>query len=81
MGNLKLNQSLSKTLVNLFIVLAIGIALFLSVGSQCRARPSSLAKFSAFRAENILGSSYRSLGTMLPKGQPVPPSGPSPQIN
>ncbi|XWS54192.1 hypothetical protein CRYUN_Cryun10bG0068600 [Craigia yunnanensis] len=75
MGNL--NQS--KTLVTFLIVLAI--ALFLLVGSQYHARPLSLAKVSGFRTENKWESSFRTLGIMLPKGQPVPPSGPSPQIN
>ncbi|KAK8981687.1 hypothetical protein V6N11_028096 [Hibiscus sabdariffa] len=46
--------------------------------SQFHARPSSAL---GFRAQNTLESSFRTLGTMLPKGQPVPPSGPSQQIN
>ncbi|XWS68628.1 hypothetical protein CRYUN_Cryun04dG0107100 [Craigia yunnanensis] len=75
MGNL--NQS--KTLVNFLVVLAI--ALFLLEVSQYHARPLSLAKVSGIRTENTWESSFRTIGTMLPKGQPVPPSGPSPQIN
>lgn len=75
MGNL--NQS--KTLVNFLIVLAI--ALFLLGGSQYHARPLSMAKVSRFPTQNTFDSSFRTLGTMLPKGQPVPPSGPSPLIN
>ncbi|XVF66843.1 hypothetical protein PTKIN_Ptkin10aG0070700 [Pterospermum kingtungense] len=75
MGNL--NQS--KALVNFLVLLAI--ALFLLGGSQYEVQPLSLAKVTEFRGETTWESSFRTLGTMLPKGQPVPPSGPSPQIN
>ncbi|KAK8569656.1 hypothetical protein V6N13_046705 [Hibiscus sabdariffa] len=60
-----------------FLILVV-IALFLLTVSQFHARPSSAL---GFRAQNTLESSFRTLGTMLPKGQPVPPSGPSQQIN
>ncbi|XVE49914.1 hypothetical protein DITRI_Ditri01bG0119900 [Diplodiscus trichospermus] len=75
MGNL----SQCKTLVNFLIVVAI--ALFLLGGSEYHAQPLPLAKVSGFPTENRWEWSFRTLGTMLPKGQPVPPSGPSPQIN
>ncbi|KAK8521169.1 hypothetical protein V6N13_077287 [Hibiscus sabdariffa] len=64
-----------------FLIL-VAIALFLLAASEFHhARPSSPAEASGFRAQNTLESSFRTLGTMLPKGQPVPPSGPNPQIN
>ncbi|KAK8537222.1 hypothetical protein V6N12_043395 [Hibiscus sabdariffa] len=69
----------NRSSFNFLILLAI--AFFLLGGSQFHARPSSLARFSEFRADNTLESSFRTIGTMLPKAQPEPPSGPDPGIN
>ncbi|GMI99692.1 hypothetical protein HRI_003638500 [Hibiscus trionum] len=77
-GTKKMGNS-NRSSLKFLIVLAI--ALFLLGGSQFHARPFSPAGFSGFRAKSTLESSFRDIGTMLPKGQPVPPSGPDPGIN
>ncbi|KAJ0051355.1 hypothetical protein Pint_02232 [Pistacia integerrima] len=67
-----------KNLMHLLVLLALIICL---VGvSVCEGRPLS-AEVWKIRGEYSMETRFMSLGTRLPKGQPVPPSGPSPDIN
>ncbi|CAK7349806.1 unnamed protein product [Dovyalis caffra] len=45
------------------------------------ARQLLQGKVSGFQTENTFEASVRTLGAMLPKSAPLPPSGPSPGIN
>ncbi|OMO67369.1 hypothetical protein COLO4_30177 [Corchorus olitorius] len=80
----------SKILVAVHFLIVVTIAVFLLGGShfQCHARSLPVATVSCFgigthggHEDTLMGSSFRALGNLLPKGQPVPPSGPSPEIN
>jgi len=46
-----------------------------------QARPLPRGKLSGFQTENSYEAGVRTIGAKLPKGAPLPPSGPSPAIN
>ncbi|PON87818.1 hypothetical protein TorRG33x02_163630 [Trema orientale] len=71
----------SKNFIHsLFMVLIIVfVSLMASSGSQ--SRPLSNAKVVRLGNQNFHHMSFGEMAAMLPKGWPVPPSGPSPDIN
>lgn len=68
-----------KNLMHFLVLLALMIICLVGV-SVSEGRPLS-AEVSKIRAEYSMETRFMNLGTRLPKGQPVPPSGPSPDIN
>jgi hypothetical protein len=71
----------SKRCKNLICFLVV-LALVLTLAGSSQARPLPHMNVSGFQARNSsLEAALRTLSAMLPKGAPLPPSGPSPGIN
>ncbi|KAJ6761974.1 hypothetical protein OIU74_024616 [Salix koriyanagi] len=71
----------SKRCQNLTCFIAV-LALVLTFAGSSQARPLPHMNVSGFQAQNSsFEATLRTLSAMLPKGVPLPPSGPNPGIN
>lgn len=63
-----------KNFICFLLLISIGLFLF----RKLEARPLFPVEFAGIRNGNLF---WREFAAMLPKGVPVPPSGPSPEVN
>lgn len=62
-----------------YFLLVITMGLFLIEGSLARPLPDQTGE--RFKDDNLIWPRLSEFASMIPKGVPVPPSGPSPGIN
>ncbi|KAJ6878144.1 hypothetical protein NC651_030779 [Populus alba x Populus x berolinensis] len=63
-----------------FICFLVALSLVCALMGGSQARPLHRGKLSGFQTDGY-EAGVRTLGAKLPKGAPLPPSGPSPAIN